>query len=99
MGPGRTHGNRCARVEGRCESETQFHMNTHIDRLRLARDSARKEWEKIGLEVRVARATLTEAQRRERVSLRAYERARLSFVEAVEGQDSAGLGHGEGGEQ
>jgi hypothetical protein len=62
-------------------------MSTDVDALRFARDAARTNWEKAGIEARRIRADLTAAQRRERVALRDYERARLQLVAAVGGRE------------
>jgi hypothetical protein len=60
-----------------------------LEALRQARDTARAEWERLDSEARAIRATLTAAERRARAALRTFERARLNYVEAVEGQEGA----------
>ncbi|MBV5276166.1 MAG: hypothetical protein JZU52_21860 [Lamprocystis purpurea] len=64
-------------------------MNANLDALRQARDTARDAWERLDSEARTIRATLTTAERRARAALRTFERARLDYVEAVEGREGA----------
>ena len=59
-------------------------MFTDLEPQRAARDQARAEWETLDAEVRRIRAQLTEADRHARKALRAFERARLEYVEAAD---------------
>ena len=64
-------------------------MSTDLETLNRAKIAARDEWERLDAEARAIRATLTAAERRARAALREFERARLAYVEAVEGQEGA----------
>lgn len=60
-----------------------------LEQLAQTKRTARDEWERLDAEARTIRAELTAAERRARVALRAFERARLDYVEAVEGRYGA----------
>jgi multidrug resistance efflux pump len=64
-------------------------MFTDLEPQRAARDQARAEWETLDAGVRRIRAQLTEAERHARKALRAFERARLEYVEAADALEDA----------
>ena len=58
-----------------------------LEQLAQAKRAASAEWEKLEAEATAIRAQLTEAQRRARRALRAFERARLAYWDAVDGPE------------
>jgi uncharacterized protein (DUF3084 family) len=64
-------------------------MNADLEALHHAKSTARDEWERLDVERNKARSALTEAERKARAALRKFERARLAYLEAVEGQEGA----------
>jgi len=65
-------------------------MNTNVDALRRAKESACKEWERLDMEARAIQATLKTAKRRARGALRAFESARLAYLDARDEQERNG---------
>lgn len=59
-------------------------MSDALDDLKAARDAARAEYERLDAEARAIRAQLTAAERKARHARKAFEAARLAWVEAME---------------
>ncbi|MFB1487421.1 MULTISPECIES: hypothetical protein [unclassified Thiocapsa] len=60
-------------------------MKPSIQTLKATRDQAQAEFERMEAAARMIRAELTAAERKARAARKAFEAARLAWVDAVEG--------------